>query len=63
MLGLAVPLETFQLDDAALQVSSESLRRMVAALRPAILTTAHDVPAMTDMKRLGKVLEEMPRSF
>jgi hypothetical protein len=62
-LGLALPLETFQLDDSALQVSFESLRRMIAALRPAILTTAGDVPAMTDMKRMGKVLEGIPRSF
>jgi Uroporphyrinogen decarboxylase (URO-D) len=62
-LGLALPLETFQLDDSALQVSSDSLRRMVAALRPAILTTARDVPVMTDMKRLSKILEEIPRSF
>lgn len=62
-LGLALPLETFQLDDSALQVSSDSLRSMVAALRPAILTTAGDVPAMTDMKRLDKVLEKIPRSY
>ena len=62
-LGLALPLETFQLDDSALQVSCESLHRMVAALRPAILTTAGDVPVRTDMKRLTKVLEGVPRSF
>jgi hypothetical protein len=62
-LGLALPLETFQLDDSALQVSSDTLRSMVAALRPAILTTAHDVPAMTDMKRLDKVLGRIPRSY
>jgi hypothetical protein len=62
-MGLALPLETFQLNDSALQVSSDSLRRMVAALRPAILTTAGDVPAMMDMKRLSKVLEKIPRSF
>jgi hypothetical protein len=62
-LGLALPLETFQLDDSALQVSSDSFRGIVTALRPAILTTAGDVPATTDMKRLAKVLEEIPRSF
>jgi hypothetical protein len=62
-LGLALPLETFQLDDAALQSRCESLRRMVTSLRPAILTTAGDVPAMTDMKHMSKVLEEIPRSF
>ncbi|MBZ5643810.1 MAG: hypothetical protein LAO19_13695 [Acidobacteriia bacterium] len=62
-LGLALPLETFQLDDAALQVSCESLHRMVAALRPVILTTAGDVPAGTDMKRMSKVLDQVSRSF
>jgi hypothetical protein len=62
-LGLALPLETFQLDDSALQVSSDSLRSIVAALRPAILTTARDIPAIMDMKRLDKVLEKIPRSY
>lgn len=62
-LGLAVPLETFQLDDSALQVSSDSFRNMVGALRPAILTTAGGVPAATDMKRLDKVLQKLPRSY
>jgi Uroporphyrinogen decarboxylase (URO-D) len=62
-LGLALPLETFQSEESALQVSSGCLRSMVAALRPALLTTANDVPAMTDMKRLDKVLEKVPRSY
>ena len=62
-MGLAMPLETFQQDDSALQVSSDSLRSMVASLRPAILTTAGDVPAMTDMKRLDRVLQKIPRSY
>jgi hypothetical protein len=62
-LGLALPLETFQLDDSALQVSSDSLRSMVTALRPALLTTAGDVPAMTDMKRLDEVLKTIPRIY
>jgi len=62
-LGLALPLETFQLDDSALQVSSDPFRRMVASLRPTLLTTAGDVPAMTDMKRLDKVLQNIPRSY
>jgi len=62
-VGMALPLETFQLDDSALQVSSDSFRSMVTALRPAILTTAGDVPAMTDMKRLDQVLETIPRIY
>jgi hypothetical protein len=62
-LGLALPLETFQMEESALQVASGCLRSMVAALRPALVTTANDVPAMTDMKRLDKVLEKIPRSY
>jgi hypothetical protein len=61
--GLALPLEAFQMEESALQVSSECLRSLVAALRPALLTTANDVPAMTDMKRLDKVLEKIPRCY
>ena len=62
-LGLGLPLETFQLDDSGLQGSSDSLRSMVAALHPVVLTTAGDVPAATDMKRLDKVLQKIPRSY
>jgi uroporphyrinogen decarboxylase-like protein len=62
-LGLALTLETFQLEESALQVASGCLRTLVAALRPALLTTANDVPAMIDMKRLDKVLEKIPRSY
>jgi hypothetical protein len=62
-LGLSIPLEMFQLDDPALQVCCETVRRNVAASRPAIITTAGDVPAMTDMKRLSKILENVPRHY
>jgi hypothetical protein len=62
-LGFALPLETFQQDDSALRACCQSLRQRVAAWRPAILTTAGDVPAMTDLKRLSKVLEIVPRLY
>ena len=62
-LGLALPLETFQVEDTAPQVSSHSLGNMIAALRPAILTTAGDVPARMDLKRLDQVLGTIPRSY
>ena len=62
-LGIALPLETFHLDDSGLEACRGSLRQIVSELRPAILTTAGDVPAQTDMKRLIKVLEEVPRAF
>jgi Uroporphyrinogen decarboxylase (URO-D) len=63
ILGFALPLETFQLADSALHAFRESLRQMLAAWHPAILTTAGDVPAMTDIKRLTKVLEIVPRLY
>jgi hypothetical protein len=62
-LGLALPPQTFQLEDSALQDLSNSFRRMVTSMRPAILTTAGDVPAMTDMKRLDKALEKVSRTY
>lgn len=62
-LGLALPLEMFQLDASARQACRESIRQLVPALRPPILTTAGDIPATTDMKRMCKVLEEIPRSY
>jgi hypothetical protein len=62
-LGLALPLETFLLEDSAIRHSSDCLRSKVATLRPAILTTAGDVAATVDMKRLDKVLGNIPRSY
>jgi hypothetical protein len=58
--AVALPLEMFHADETSVH---ESLHRAIHALRPAILTTAGDVPAGTDMKRLLKVLGEIPRAF
>jgi hypothetical protein len=63
MLGLALPMETFQQDDSALELSCDSFRSAVTTLRPALLTTARDVPMMTDMKRLDRVLQKIPRNY
>ena len=62
-LALALPLETFQAEDAGETGPHQSLHRAISALRPAILTTAGDVPPDTDMKRLLKILGEVPRAF
>ena len=61
--ALALPLETFQAEEAAEAGLHESLQRVMTTFRPAILTTAGDVPPGTDMARLLKVLGEIPRAF
>ncbi len=61
--AVALPLEMFQAEGTAEFFPHESLLHAIPALRPAILTTAGDVPAGTDMKRLSKVLGEIPRAF
>lgn len=61
--ALALPLKIFQVEDTNEPGLHESLHRAIHALRPAILTTAGDLPAGTDMKRLLKVLGEVPRAF
>lgn len=60
--GISLPLKLFQAD----ALDGENLRQnhqsILSELRPAIITTAGDVPAATDMKHLVKVLEGIPRS-
>ncbi len=58
VLGISLPLEAFRSEDLPVQHNFQSL---FSALRPAIVTTAGDVPISTDMKRLIKVLGEVPR--
>lgn len=65
-LSLALPLEAFHASDSAQSPEGDlrdSLRQAVTNARPAILTTAGDVPASTDMKHLLKVLGEIPRAY
>jgi hypothetical protein len=40
---------------------AQFLHTMISDLRPALITTARDVPAATDMKLLGRVWEEVHR--
>jgi hypothetical protein len=61
--AIALPLEIFHTDNTSVTASHESLRQAMSALHPAIVTTAGDVPASTDMKRLSNVLGEIPRAF
>jgi hypothetical protein len=60
-LGIALPLDLLQPDRADAPRSDEFFSREIAELQPAILTTAGDVPATTDVKRLMRLMEEVRR--
>ena len=55
-LGIALPLEAFQQAGPGGEDLHQILQPLISELRPAIITTAGDVPATTDMKRLVEVL-------
>ena len=55
-LGIALPLETFRQAESGGEDLRQILQPPIEELRPAIITTAGDVPATTDMKRLAEVL-------
>ncbi len=61
-LGIALPPATFDPGLSPADDFDESLRQIVSDLRPAILTTAGDVPAAADMERLNKLWENVRRS-
>ncbi len=63
MIGISLPKETFKPEGSAGEEIFSILKPMVSRLRPAVLTTSGDVPAMTEMKRLVKILGEVPRAF
>jgi hypothetical protein len=62
-MGLALPLEAFRANESFAGNLGQIVQPQISDLRPAILTTAGDVPAATDMKLLLKVLDEVPRAF
>ncbi len=62
MLGIGLPHSAFQPDEAGGENFELYLHRVVSELRPAILTTTGDVPAGTDLKRLMRVFEAIPRA-
>ncbi len=62
MLGIALPLDAFRPDGSRGEALRQVLQPMISQLRPAILTTAGDIPATTEMKLLVKVLGEVPRA-
>jgi uroporphyrinogen-III decarboxylase len=57
--GVALPLEAFEPGDSGSAKLDDSIRQIGARPRPAIVTTAGDVPATVDMERLNKVWENI----
>jgi hypothetical protein len=56
-LGVALPLSVFISSGSADADLDQNLRRLISARQPPIITTAGDIPATTDMKRLNRVWE------
>jgi hypothetical protein len=61
-LGISLPLEVFRPDESGGEGFHQNLLARISELRPAIITTAGDLPATSDMKYLIKVLEGIPRA-
>ena len=55
--GVALPLELFNSQEFPAEASDEALRRMISNGHPAVITTAGDVAAAVDVKRLNKIWE------
>jgi uroporphyrinogen-III decarboxylase len=62
LLGIALPLEAFGPAGQGAKDLHRILEPMIPELRPALLTTAGDVPAGTDMKILRRVFGEVTRA-
>jgi hypothetical protein len=62
-LGFALPLNAFHPNTNDSVNLQDTLKGVVSDSRPALLTTAGDVPPATDMKHLLNVLEAVPRSY
>jgi hypothetical protein len=58
-LGVSLPLDAFRADRLLPADHGKTLHAMVSDLRPLTITTAADLPAATDMKRLIAVLGDV----
>ncbi len=63
MIGISISQETFGPEGSDSEEILPILKPVVSRVRPAVLTTSGDVPAMTEMKRLVKILGEVLRAF
>ncbi|HYL85314.1 MAG TPA: uroporphyrinogen decarboxylase family protein [Candidatus Angelobacter sp.] len=59
--GMALPPEIFLAETPSRETAIANCRSVLAQSRPAVITTAGDVPFATDMKHLKKVFEEIVR--
>jgi uroporphyrinogen-III decarboxylase len=59
LFGIALPPEIFEPGERCDAASGESIRSAISNLRPAIVTTAGDVPATVDVERLNKLWEDI----
>jgi len=62
-MGITLSSATFGPEGSDGEEILPILKPVVSRLRPAVLTTSGDVPAMTEMKRLVQILGEVPRAF
>ena len=60
-MGIAVPSSALQSDESGRESFRPSLHNIIDELHPAIITTATDVPATTDVKQLSTLWEEIHR--
>jgi len=59
--GMTLPPEIFASDEPKSHGLLTEFRAAVQRLRPALISTAADVPVTTDMKHLRKVFSEISR--
>lgn len=62
-LGISLPLEALGSGGSVGHNLGQMLQPMISELRPALVTTAGDVPATTDMKVLSKMFGEVTRAL
>jgi hypothetical protein len=59
MIGVALPHLLFSPESTVTGESGASLRQSARTLRPAVLTTAGDIPFEADMKAVARTFKEM----
>ena len=60
--GLALPVDAFVEKENEYAQFEHGMNLIVGAARPAVVTTASDVPAASDMKRLGRISAAMAQA-
>ena len=63
IVGISLPLEAFRPEGSGGKDDLTSRPPVIPECRHSIITTAGDIPATADMKRLLRILEEVRRTF